>query len=412
MLSCSAQVLPVSTNSQNETESLSNKIALATLLVSLFIAIVGIAFVIPFLPILAVDYGANGFELGLIMASFSISMAITQPIVGLFSDRHGRKLFLLAGLAIYSRTGFAYVLSSSVIDMSLIRLIQGVGGGLVFAVSMAYVGDLAPEEHEGRYMGMYNVAMFGGFGCGPLIGGILKDAFGMNASFIGMGVLGAMAFVSILLFLPESRTTNNSEEQQESIGSAFAGILSETRMVGIFIIRLAVMFSMVPSFIFLPILLTDVMQASATQIGLVITSRTMVTAALQYPFGWVADRYNRVLLTISSLFGMSIVVSLLGLSQELWHAFILFTLLGVMEAIFQPTNSAMILEGGRSHGMGTTMGIFNMAMSIGMFIGSLGAGVLIDAFGMQAGFMIVASVVLCSTFVSWPLIRVPLSQMK
>jgi len=405
-------MLPVSTNSQNETESLSNKIALATLLVSLFIAIVGIAFVIPFLPILAVDYGANGFELGLIMASFSISMAITQPIVGLFSDRHGRKLFLLAGLAIYSLTGFAYVLSSSVIDMSLIRLIQGVGGGLVFAVSMAYVGDLAPEEHEGRYMGMYNVAMFGGFGCGPLIGGILKDAFGMNASFIGMGVLGAMAFVSILLFLPESRTTNNSEEQQESIGSAFAGILSETRMVGIFIIRLAVMFSMVPSFIFLPILLTDVMQASATQIGLVITSRTMVTAALQYPFGWVADRYNRVLLTISSLFGMSIVVSLLGLSQELWHAFILFTLLGVMEAIFQPTNSAMILEGGRSHGMGTTMGIFNMAMSIGMFIGSLGAGVLIDAFGMQAGFMIVASVVLCSTFVSWPLIRVPLSQMK
>ena len=405
-------MLPVSTNSQNETESLSNKIALATLLVSLFIAIVGIAFVIPFLPILAVDYGANGFELGLIMASFSISMAITQPIVGLFSDRHGRKLFLLAGLAIYSLTGFAYVLSSSVIDMSLIRLIQGVGGGLVFAVSMAYVGDLAPEEHEGRYMGMYNVAMFGGFGCGPLIGGILKDAFGMNASFIGMGVLGAMAFVSILLFLPESRTTNNSEQQQESIGSAFAGILSETRMVGIFIIRLAVMFSMVPSFIFLPILLTDVMQASATQIGLVITSRTMVTAALQYPFGWVADRYNRVLLTISSLFGMSIVVSLLGLSQELWHAFILFTLLGVMEAIFQPTNSAMILEGGRSHGMGTTMGIFNMAMSIGMFIGSLGAGVLIDAFGMQAGFMIVASVVLCSTFVSWPLIRVPLSQMK
>lgn len=402
----------MSTNREHPTKSFSNKVAMVTLLVSLFIAIVGIAFVIPFLPILAVDYGANGFELGLIMASFSISMAITQPIVGLFSDRHGRKLFLLAGLAIYSLTGFAYVLSSSVIDMSLIRLIQGVGGGLVFAVSMAYVGDLAPEEHEGRYMGMYNVAMFGGFGCGPLIGGILKDAFGMNASFIGMGVLGALAFISILLFLPESRTTNNPGHQEESIGSAFTGILSETRMVGIFIIRLAVMFSMVPSFIFLPILLTDVMQASATEIGLVITSRTIVTAALQYPFGWAADRYNRVLLTISSLLGMSIVVSLIGLSQELWHAFILFTLLGVMEAIFQPTNSAMILEGGRSHGMGTTMGIFNTAMSIGMFIGSLGAGVLIDAFGMQAGFMIVASVVFCSTLVSWPLIRVPLTRVR
>ena len=381
---------------------------MATLLISLFIAIVGIAFVIPFLPILAIDYGASGFELGVIMASFSISMAITQPIVGLFSDRHGRKLFLLAGLASYSVTGFAYVWASSVVDMSLIRLLQGVGGGLVFAVSMAYVGDLAPEEHEGRYMGMYNVAMFGGFGCGPLIGGILKDIFGMNASFMGMGILGAIAFISILLFLPESRGHNGPKEHQESLRSAFTSILSERRMVGIFVIRLAVMLSMVPSFIFLPVLLTDVMNATATQIGLVITSRTMVTAALQYPFGWVADRYDRTLLTISSLIGMSLVVSLLGLSVQLWHAFILFTLLGVMEAIFQPTNSAMILEGGRSHGMGTTMGIFNTAMSIGMFIGSLAAGVLIDSFGMKAGFMIVAAIVFASTLVSWPLIRVPL----
>jgi MFS family permease len=385
------------------------KIALATLLGSLFIAIMGIAFVVPFLPILAVDYGASSFELGLIMASFSLSMAVAQPIVGHFSDRHGRKSFLLAGLAIYSLTGFAYVWSSSVIDMSLIRLVQGVGGGLVFAVSMAYVGDLAPEEHEGRYMGMYNVAMFGGFGCGPLIGGILKDSFGMNASFVGMGILGGVAFVSILLLLPESRSKINKEEPQEGILSSFKAILGETRMLGVFVIRLAVMLSMVPSFIFLPVLLTDVMQASATQIGLVITTRTLISAALQYPFGWVADRYNRILLTVFSLIGMSLVVSLIGLSFELWHAFLLFSLLGIMEAIFQPTNAAMILEGGRSHGMGTTMGIFNTAMSIGMFVGSLAAGVLIDNFGMTAGFMILGGVVFLSTLVSWPLLRVPLN---
>ena len=250
--------------------------------------------------------------------------------------------------------------------------------------------------------------MFGGFGCGPLIGGILKDTFGMNASFVGMGILGGIAFVSILLFLPESRSEIDAKQQQESLGSAFKAILSETRMVGVFVIRLAVMLSMVPSFIFLPILLTDVMNASGTQIGLVITTRTMISAALQYPFGWAADRYNRVLLTIFSLIGMSLVVSLLGLSFELWHAFLLFTLLGILEAIFQPTNSAMILEGGRSHGMGTTMGLFNTAMSIGMFVGSLAAGILIDSFGMTAGFMVLAGIVFFSTLLSWPMLRVPL----
>ena len=394
-------------SSQLSKNTLSAKIAMATLLISLFIAIVGIAFVIPFLPIIAIDYGASGLELGVIMASFSISMAITQPIVGRLSDRHGRKRFLLTGLAIYSLTGFAYVWASSIVDMSLIRLIQGVGGGLVFAVSMAYVGDLAPEEHEGRYMGMYNIAMFGGFGCGPLIGGLLKDNFGMNTSFIAMGILGAIAFLSILLFLPESQNSNYDKKNQVGLGGAFKSILTEPRMIGIFVIRLAVMFSMVPSFIFLPVLLTTGMNASSTQIGLVITSRTLVTAALQYPFGWVADKFNRVILTVASLFGMAIVVSLIGLSVQLWHAFVLFTLLGVMEAIFQPTNSAMILEGAKKHGIGTTMGIFNTAMSIGMFIGSLAAGVLIDSFGMSTGFMIVGGVVLASTIISWPLLRAP-----
>ena len=394
-------------SSQLSKNPLSAKIAMATLLISLFIAIVGIAFVIPFLPIIAIDYGASGLELGVIMASFSISMAITQPIVGRLSDRHGRKRFLLTGLAIYSLTGFAYVWASSIVDMSLIRLIQGVGGGLVFAVSMAYVGDLAPEEHEGRYMGMYNIAMFGGFGCGPLIGGLLKDNFGMNTSFIAMGILGAIAFLSILLFLPESQNSNYDKKNQVGLGGAFKSILTEPRMIGIFVIRLAVMFSMVPSFIFLPVLLTTGMNASSTQIGLVITSRTLVTAALQYPFGWVADKFNKVILTVASLFGMAIVVSLIGLSVQLWHAFVLFTLLGVMEAIFQPTNSAMILEGAKKHGIGTTLGIFNTAMSIGMFIGSLAAGVLIDSFGMSTGFMIVGGVVLASTIISWPLLRTP-----
>jgi predicted MFS family arabinose efflux permease len=78
-----------------------------------------------------------------------------------------------------------------------------------------------------------------------------------------------------------------------------------------------------------------------------------------------------------------------------------------MEAIFQPTNSAMILEGAKKHGIGTTLGIFNTAMSIGMFIGALAAGVLIDSFGMSTGFMIVGGVVLASTIISWPLLRTP-----
>ena len=386
-----------------------SKLAIVILLGSLFIAMSGIGFVVPFLPVLATELGATGFALGFLMAAFSLSMGVSQPLVGTLSDRHGRKLFMAAGLAIYSACGFSYVLASSVTDITVIRFFQGFGGGLVFSVSMAYMGDLAPPEHEGRYMGAYNVALFAGFGFGPLLGGILNDYFGMIAAFYGMAVSSAAACLLTIAFLPESRP-RSAERKSERLFAVFGAILAERRMRGILLVRLAVMLSMVPSFVFLPVLMTQVMGASGVQIGLVIMTRTLVSAALQYPFGVVADRYNRVAFTIVSVLGMAGVVSLIGFATQFWHLLLLFGLLGVNEALFLPTNSAMTLEGGRSFGMGATIGVVNTAMTIGMFIGSLAAGLLVDQFGFTLAFVLIGVTVASSLAISGPMMRPPVQR--
>ena len=385
------------------------KFPIVILLGSLFVSLLGIGFVVPFLPVLAADLGATGFALGFLMAAFSVSMGVSQPLVGSLSDRYGRKFFLAAGLAIYSACGFSYIFASSVADITMIRFIQGFGGGMVFSVSMAYMGDLAPPEYEGRYMAAYNVALFAGFGLGPLVGGILKDSFGMIAAFYGMGALSAAACLLALVFLPESRS-RSAEQENQRLFAVFGAILAERRMRGILLVRLAVMLSMMPSFVFLPVLMTQVMGASGIQIGLVITARTLVSAALQYPFGWMADRYNRVALTIVSVLGMAGIVSLIGFSTQFWHVLLLFGLLGVTEALFMPTNSAMTLEGGRSFGMGATMGVVNTAMTIGMFIGALAAGLLIDQFGFTLAFVLIGATVASSLAISGPMMRTPVQR--
>ena len=382
------------------------RLAIAVLLGSLFTSVIGIGFVVPFLPVIASELGATGFALGFLMAVFSLSMGISQPFVGSLSDRYGRRAFLVAGLAVYSACGFAYVLASSVADITAVRFIQGFGGGLVFSVSMAYMGDLAPPQYEGRYMAAYNVALFAGFGLGPLFGGILKDLFGITAAFYGMGISSAVACLLALALLP-NRPPQVATQENQGIFAVFGAILAERRMRGILVARMAVMLSMVPSFIFLPVLMTQVMGASGVQIGLVITARTLVSAALQYPFGWAADRYNRVTLTIVSVLGMGGIVSLIGFSTEFWHVLLLFGLLGVTEAVFMPTNSAMTLEGGRSFGMGSTMGIVNTAMTIGMFIGSMTAGLLVDWFGFSLAFVFIGLTVASSLAISGPMMRAP-----
>ena len=175
-------------------------------------------------------------------------------------------------------------------------------------------------------------------------------------------------------------------------------------MQGVMLMRLAVTLSMVPSFVFLPVLMAEEMGSSGIQIGLAITVRTVVSAALQYPFGWVADHYNRVYITIISVLGMAAVVSLIGLSTQFWHVVILFALLGINEALFLPANTAMMLESGRSNGMGSTMGMLNTTMTIGVFIGSLCAGLLVDAVGFKGAFLTVGAIVGLSLTVCVPLL--------
>ena len=388
------------------TVSRAPRAVLLTLMATIFIALMGVGFVIPFLPVLASDLGASEFALGVLAAVFALSMGLSQPLAGSLSDRYGRKRFLLVGLGIFSVCGFAYTVASSVLDITAIRFIQGVGAGMVFPVAMAYMGDLAPSEYEGRYMAAFNVSLLAGIGSGPLLGGILKDTFGISAAFYAMGSFGALALLLALLVLPESRPGQMSPKS-ESILRVFRSILADRRMRGILLVRMGVMLAIFPSFVFLPVLMTDVMGASGTQIGVVITVRTLLSAALQFPFGWLADRYSRLLLTLVSILGMAAAVSGFGLSTQFWQTMLIFTAMGVMEAAFMPTTSAMALEGGRTFGMGSTMGVFNTAMNGGMFFGALAAGLLVGWFGFGPAFLIIGVAVAFIGLAAAPMMHSP-----
>ena len=127
-----------------------NRQILITLLLSIFIALLGIGIIIPVMPVFAADLGAGGFSLGMIIAAFSISRGILQPIVGSLSDRWGRKGFLVAGLFIYGLVGLLIPQAQSVYNLIAIRGFHGVGSAMIVPIAMAYMSFLAPAGQEGR----------------------------------------------------------------------------------------------------------------------------------------------------------------------------------------------------------------------------------------------------------------------
>jgi MFS family permease len=156
------------------------------------------------------------------------------------------------------------------------------------------------------------------------------------------------------------------------------------------------MIVMVPTMGFLPILMDRSMEATGLQIGIVISVRTIVTAGLQFPFGKMADRYNKVALILTGCSVISAGVFLMPFAADFLQLVWLSVLIGLGEALIWPTLGAIAVEEGHQYGQGSMMGVFNMAMSLGVLIGSLVAGSVMDLIGLEYAFYIAAVILAVS----------------
>src|SRR5215831_21030371 len=160
---------------------------LLILSLAIFSTMLGNGIVVPFLPLYAQQFGAAGLGVGVLFSAHSAARTFLLPVIGKASDRWGRRQFLLAGLLFYTLTSIAYLLANSMGALLLIMAFQGIATAMVQPVSIAYVGDLTPKGQEGAYSGYINTAFLGGVAGGPLLGGVIKDLFSMQASFITLG---------------------------------------------------------------------------------------------------------------------------------------------------------------------------------------------------------------------------------
>jgi len=364
--------------------------------IAIFVAMLGVGVIAPTMPIYARTLGANGLWLGIIYGVFSISRMIFMPVAGRLSDLKGRKGFLVTGLTIYALASFGYIWSQTVIQISWIRLLHGIGSAMVIPIATAVIGDISPRGKEGSVMGSFQVALFLGFGAGPLLGGVVLDYFNINTVF---NIMGAMSFISLLLiifFLPQQ--TDETARIQKSV-STIREIFKEDRFKGLFVFRYSNAAGRAALIAFLPIF-ADQINIDPSQIGLLISVNIFITGILQRFFGKLADRFSKTcFMVIGNLVG-TLPLLLTPLASSFVHLLILGIVMGVGSALAFPAAGAVATEIGRDHGMGNIMGYFNMAMSLGMITGAIGTGIVMDLLGLSYVFLLggvigIAGTVLC-----------------
>lgn len=365
--------------------------AFAVLALCVFCAFLGVGFVSPFLPLYAEAMGASGFILGMIFSSFTIARAVVVPFIGPLSDRKGRRLFLLIGFGGYTLATLGYILATAPSHLMLTRAIQGATAGMLLPTARAFIGDLCPKGEEGKWQGYGNAAFFGGFAAGPLIGGLLAEGYGYNATFYAMGGLCLLAFLLALAFLPESGSRQIGRGYP-STKELFRVGLTSRMFRGLISYRIGFAMARGCFFTFLPLLVASSLHIGTGLIGILMTSHYMVLAVSQLYFGNLSDRLNRRALVITGAILQIIFLILIPRGYIYWQLLALLLFGGVAAGIAIAPLTALYTKEGRTHGMGTAMSLETMAMAIGMGIGPIIGGIVADVVNIASVFYLSAGV--------------------
>ena len=188
------------------------KKALRAIFIVILSDITALGMIIPLTPILARDFGAEGFKIGLLISSYSIVQFLMSPLWGRLSDVFGRKPIILLGLC---GTAFSYLLfafSSHWMDILISRALAGFFGGNVI-IATAYIADLTSRQNRSKNLGLIGMAFGGGFTIGPFLGFLFMffgekmgagPPFGLNFSAMGASLFCLFNFTLSFFFLGES----------------------------------------------------------------------------------------------------------------------------------------------------------------------------------------------------------------
>jgi len=200
---------------------------LLTILLIVFVQLVGASMVNPILPLYAQsEFSMEPQVITLLLTAFFAAQFIAGPFIGRLSDQQGRLPVLIIS-QIGTVIAFVMIaLAQSTETLFVARVLDGITGGNII-VAQAYITDIFPEEKRTQALG-YIFAAFGlGFIVGPAAGGILAGAFGPQIPFLFAAVAAGLTVMLTYFVLEETV----SPEDRERNKNAPKGSLSPMQMI-------------------------------------------------------------------------------------------------------------------------------------------------------------------------------------
>ena len=179
--------------------------SLSGLLLGMFVSILAGTVVSTSLPLIISDLDGDQSAYTWVVTGTLLATTVSTPLWGKFADLFNRKLLIQLALGIFVLGSALAGFSQDTGTLIIFRVLQGLGAGGLAALSQIIMADIISPRDRGKYAGLFGAVMAVGTVGGPLLGGVVTDAFGWRWNFfIALPVaIAAIILLQLTLHLPK-----------------------------------------------------------------------------------------------------------------------------------------------------------------------------------------------------------------
>ncbi len=353
--------------------------------IAIFTDMLVYSIVVPILPQYAAELGASQQVIGLMFACYAVTFLAASPIVGMLSDKIGRKKPMIIGLVGLLVSTLMFAFASDIAMLVIARALQGISAAVTWTAGLALLADLYPASSRQQAMGLALSGSFAGMLIGPGVGGFLYEYGGYMLPFLAIAGLVVIDGIARIFLLKDPPIATNDEKP------SIMRLLKKPTFVllaGVITLISVVMSMLEPT---LPLYLLNTLEVSPGLIGVLFTVMALssvVVAPLSYI---VANKLGRRRTIVAGLICTALLLPFVALAGSFLAELAIMALIGATLALglsSVPTEMTEISDRMGSGGYGAVFSVYNIAMSAGMMIGPAAGGLLAGYLGMAAGMMV------------------------
>ena len=349
----------------------------------------------PLIPLYLITFGASSTVIGAVMAVFTITATVMRVPIGLLIDRVGRKPFLLYGVALFSAGNFGYIWAPSILSIIPCRILHGLGwSGCTTAVT-TIAADIVPQKRRGEMMGYAGMASSLAGAVGPVLGFALFHRFGYPGVFFGAGVFLVLSFVAGLLLAEPARAKPLRRESGRWLDTI---AVKETLHPAIAVAFLS--FGHGGILTFLPI---HALQLGMANPGIwfgVYAACILLSRPIAGP---LSDRVSRRAVILPGLSLNIVGIILLAMSPSSAWLIAAAVVAGFGTGAAQPALMTVAVDQSAPERRGQSLAQFQLFYDLGIGLGSLTLGALLDLVKQNFSIMYLATaiVALIGLWLNW-----------